>query len=97
MKIKVIKCDYCHWWYADMVGNIIESNGSFLPWMNGTGLFVDKYHNVIKEGNYEIINDLPIKTIDTLFTPATVEGDLIIKLTIKINGIIDYINNQEVK
>ena len=97
MKIKVTKCDNYRWWYADMVGNIINSTGEFIPWMDGIGLLVSKYHNVIKEGNYEIVNDLPIQTIDTLITPATVEGDLIIKLATKINEIIDYINNQEVK
>jgi hypothetical protein len=40
---------------------------------------------------------VPIKTIDILTTPATTEGDLIVKLALKINEVINYINNQEVK
>jgi len=56
MKIKIIKCSDRRWWYAKYVGQTIESAGKFLPWMNGTGLLVHKYHNVIKEGDYSILN-----------------------------------------
>jgi hypothetical protein len=91
MKIKVTGCDDYRWWYADMVGNIIESEGDFLHWMGGIGLFVNKYKNVIKEGNYEIVDN-------TLIEPLVLEEHGLFKYKAatqvidKINELVEEIN-----